>query len=224
MKTQKSENGSKLNGLEVSLQTDAQKKEKQDGTRPEPARASLERFESLTPPQIFSAIIAQNKLAFQKALGMRRVMKNLFSGNEESIGQPPKVIVGHNMLLDLMYLYNCFHRDLSLDPAEFKRGIHQILPRIVDTKHLATTDAHLRRLLPASTALDIVYQTAKQSDKFGGPEVRFDRNFGQGADHSKSGFLHQAAYDAYITGYSFTKFMHMKEYVSIRIRRVFRCV
>ncbi|KAL8672079.1 MAG: hypothetical protein Q9168_003439 [Polycauliona sp. 1 TL-2023] len=48
------------------------------------------------------------------------------------------VLVGHNLFLDLIYLYACFFGPLPDRIEEFQRIIHELFPRIIDTKYLAT--------------------------------------------------------------------------------------
>ncbi len=47
------------------------------------------------------------------------------------------VLVGHNLFLDLMYLYACFFGPLPDKVEDFQRIIHDLFPRIIDTKYLA---------------------------------------------------------------------------------------
>ncbi|KAL8653242.1 MAG: hypothetical protein Q9226_003925 [Calogaya cf. arnoldii] len=50
------------------------------------------------------------------------------------------VLVGHNLFLDLIYLYACFFGPLPDRVEDFQRIIHSLFPRIIDTKYLATHD------------------------------------------------------------------------------------
>lgn len=50
------------------------------------------------------------------------------------------VLVGHNLFLDLIYLYACFFGPLPGRVEDFQRTIHDLFPRIIDTKYLATHD------------------------------------------------------------------------------------
>jgi poly(A)-specific ribonuclease len=50
------------------------------------------------------------------------------------------VLVGHNMFTDLVYLYRTFIGALPDTLDKFCDAIHQLFPRIVDTKYLATHD------------------------------------------------------------------------------------
>lgn len=48
------------------------------------------------------------------------------------------VLVGHNVLLDLMYFYKCFFGALPDCVEDFQRVIHELFPIVIDTKYLAT--------------------------------------------------------------------------------------
>ncbi|KAL8777011.1 MAG: hypothetical protein Q9213_008040 [Squamulea squamosa] len=48
------------------------------------------------------------------------------------------VLVGHNLFLDLIYLHACFFGPLPDKVEDFQRVIHNLFPRIIDTKYLAT--------------------------------------------------------------------------------------
>ena len=48
------------------------------------------------------------------------------------------VLVGHNLFMDLIYLYHTFLGVLPDKVADFQQTIHGLFPFIVDTKYLAT--------------------------------------------------------------------------------------
>ncbi|KAL9001564.1 MAG: hypothetical protein Q9169_000139 [Polycauliona sp. 2 TL-2023] len=48
------------------------------------------------------------------------------------------VLVGHNLFLDLIHLYACFFGALPDRIEDFQQTIHDLFPRIIDTKYLAT--------------------------------------------------------------------------------------
>ena len=49
---------------------------------------------------------------------------------------PLQPLVGHNMLLDLAFMFQKFHRDLPPSYRQFKEELHRMFPIIVDTKQL----------------------------------------------------------------------------------------
>ncbi|KAH9429973.1 hypothetical protein MCOR02_009695 [Pyricularia oryzae] len=52
-----------------------------------------------------------------------------------------RVIVGHNSLFDLCFIYNSFIGTLPTSLQQFKIDIRAMFPRYVDTKYMATQDA-----------------------------------------------------------------------------------
>ena len=48
------------------------------------------------------------------------------------------ILVGHNLFMDLIYLYHTFLGILPAQVEDFQQTIHQLFPFIVDTKYLAT--------------------------------------------------------------------------------------
>lgn len=48
------------------------------------------------------------------------------------------VIIGHNCLTDLVFMYRCFIGSLPATVEEFQVAIHELFPTILDTKYLAT--------------------------------------------------------------------------------------
>lgn len=50
------------------------------------------------------------------------------------------ILVGHNCMLDLMFLCSCFIGPLPDTVEEFQKLLHGLFPMIVDTKYMATLD------------------------------------------------------------------------------------
>ncbi|XP_046582765.1 pre-piRNA 3'-exonuclease trimmer-like [Haliotis rubra] len=68
-----------------------------------------------------------------------------------------KPLIGHNMLMDLMFLYDKFFQPLPRKYQDFKNSLHQLFPIIYDTKHMAFS---LRKELEDKT---LVESTSLQS-------------------------------------------------------------
>ncbi|KJH49222.1 CAF1 family ribonuclease [Dictyocaulus viviparus] len=135
------------------------------------------------------------KNLLQEIAGISSVFSRIFER------KPP--LVAHNCFLDLMYIYNCFHAELPVTYAEWKKEVHALLPIIVDTKILAgalkdlhATDSNNKRqpspvILPIRTSLVI-----------------------NGEDESVSLWkrqqsYHNASFDALVTGDVFIKLAHL---------------
>ena len=50
----------------------------------------------------------------------------------------PRVLVGHNCFLDLVYVYRTFIGELPETVVEFQTKLHKLWPTIIDTKYMAT--------------------------------------------------------------------------------------
>lgn len=62
----------------------------------------------------------------------------------EALERAPRVLVGHNCFMDLVFIYRYFYGNLPDTVEEFQEALHSIFPMIVDTKFLSTSgpDAH----------------------------------------------------------------------------------
>jgi poly(A)-specific ribonuclease len=67
-----------------------------------------------------------------------RDIKDRFDRMRERLRDHQPVLVGHNMFTDLVYLYRTFVGPLPDTLSGFCETIHEMFPRIVDTKYLAT--------------------------------------------------------------------------------------
>jgi len=56
------------------------------------------------------------------------------------IHNKPKTIVGHNLFLDMIYLYRTFFGELPDTVEEYCEKLHELFPMVVDTKYLATAE------------------------------------------------------------------------------------
>ncbi|KAH9523435.1 Poly(A)-specific ribonuclease pnldc1 [Bulinus truncatus] len=61
-------------------------------------------------------------------LGFTRIFRLL------QIAQKP--IIGHNIFMDLMFMYEKFHNTLPDNYIKFKEDVHKMFPTIFDTKHI----------------------------------------------------------------------------------------
>ncbi|KAK3707093.1 hypothetical protein QZH41_004166 [Actinostola sp. cb2023] len=132
----------------------------------------------------------KEKEVLETAVGFSTVIK--------MISQSGKLIAGHNMLLDLLHMVHQFHCPLPDEVEEFKATIQALYPRIVDTKVMATTQP-FRDQLPSTILGDLVKHLSVPP--FKKPTVQLDPEFSRYKEGSEN--LHEAAYDAYITGLSF---------------------
>ena len=137
----------------------------------------------------------QEEENFQKAIGFSKIIKLITNAN--------KLVIGHNMLLDIMFTIKQFVATLPTDLDEFKTLTTCVFPRILDTKLMAS-------LLPfkdlvLSTTLGDLHDTLKSSP-FSPPVISVPENYDVTID-PKNAKLHEAAYDSYITGCCFASML-----------------
>ncbi len=125
----------------------------------------------------------------EQAVGFAKVIRLL--------SQSGKVILGHNMLLDLLHTIRLFIAPLPNNLVGFKALIKRVLPRLIDTKVMASTEP-LQGHIPLSH-LQAVYNKSSEAP-FVKPNVLFAEGFGDYSDESKA---HEAGFDAYMTGVAF---------------------
>jgi len=108
----------------------------------------------------------------------------------QTLARRRPVIVGHNIFLDLVYLYNTFIGTLPATVDEFSKAIHELFPMIVDTKYLATYNCG--DLIPVSSLRDVEAMLRSQRK----PELILHNDYGK---YAKDELPHEAGYDSYLT-------------------------
>ncbi|XP_023229541.1 poly(A)-specific ribonuclease PNLDC1-like [Centruroides sculpturatus] len=78
-----------------------------------------------------------------------------------------KPMVGHNLMLDLLFLYHHFYKPLPKKYSEFKKNIHKLFPVIFDTKHIIwSLRKEYEKLFSYSVrSLSELYNTFKSKSK-----------------------------------------------------------
>jgi poly(A)-specific ribonuclease len=102
----------------------------------------------------------------------------------------PRVLVGHNCFLDLVYLYKAFIGTLPATVEEFTTEIHKRWPTIIDTKYMATHNCG--DINPASSLEEIARQLAY-------PEVQLDVLDELHSKYKDVEVFHEAGFDSYLT-------------------------
>ncbi len=95
------------------------------------------------------------------------------------------VIIGHNPFLDLCFIQETFLQPLPADSMTFRKEIHQLFPKIIDTKYLAS---HLG--FQAGKNLEQLYKAVSEDPLFIIPEPGFD---------AQNGSAHNAGFDSWMT-------------------------
>ncbi|CAK1364884.1 hypotheticalsprotein [Cercospora beticola] len=102
----------------------------------------------------------------------------------------PRVLVGHNCFLDLVYIYRTFVGDLPDTVEDFQKKLHKLFPAIVDTKYMCTHNCG--DISPASS----LEQIAEQLSPLETPVVETDPQHGK---YNNVQAFHEAGYDSYLT-------------------------
>lgn len=72
----------------------------------------------------------RERLALLEMIGFTQIIKLLIKSQ--------KPLVGHNLYLDLLYIYNTFIGPLPEDYMEFKKFVHSLYPAIYDTRYISS--------------------------------------------------------------------------------------
>lgn len=102
----------------------------------------------------------------------------------------PRVLIGHNCFLDLVYIYHTFIGELPDTVEEFQQELHHLWPVIVDTKYMSTHECG--DINPVSSLEQIASQLSAEQE----PILEIE------AEHMKYAnveALHEAGYDSFLT-------------------------
>ncbi|XP_063380653.1 poly(A)-specific ribonuclease PARN-like [Cydia fagiglandana] len=134
---------------------------------------------------------------FEEAVGFSKVAR--------MISQSEKLVVGHNMLLDVLHTLNHFFQPLPPDYATFKEFAHCMFPSLLDTKYMSSLPPFKDKV--NSSVLQHLLATLSEPP-FGLPTVGSSSGRGYTLSDDKS---HEAGYDAFVTGLCF---LAMRSHVS----------
>ncbi|XP_039741320.1 poly(A)-specific ribonuclease PARN isoform X2 [Pteropus medius] len=133
---------------------------------------------------------AKEQEELNDAVGFSRVI--------HAIANSGKLVIGHNMLLDVMHTVHQFYCPLPADLNEFKEMTTCVFPRLLDTKLMASTQPF--KDIINNTSLAELEKRLKETP-FTPPKVESAEDFPSYDTASEQ--LHEAGYDAYITGLCF---------------------
>ncbi|QIX00841.1 hypothetical protein AMS68_006358 [Peltaster fructicola] len=120
-------------------------------------------------------------------------MRGRFSSATYRLRGRPRVMVGHNCFLDLVYIYHTFIGQLPDTVEEFSQALHSAWPTIIDTKYMATHNCG--DISPASSLEEIAYQLRPRLGEDELDTVDEDHNKYVEVDH-----FHEAGFDSLLTG------------------------
>ena len=120
-------------------------------------------------------------------LDMNKVQKDMETLRTELPARRP-VLVGHNMFMDLIFMYKTFFGPLPDKVEDFAKAIHELFPMIVDTKFLCTHSGEVD-----NSSLEELSRNLDQQSK---PEVWTRPGY---QHYGKVDALHEAGYDSWQT-------------------------
>ncbi|XP_074093669.1 poly(A)-specific ribonuclease PARN isoform X5 [Cotesia typhae] len=131
----------------------------------------------------------KEKEELKEAVGLSVLLRKIADSN--------KLIVGHNMLLDLCHIVRQFFGPLPDSYKEFKLLIHNLFPNLIDTKVLSQAP-NFKDIIPSSV-LNCMLDTVSKAP-FNLPEIIpvENRSYSTVAET-----YHEAGFDAYATGLCF---------------------
>jgi poly(A)-specific ribonuclease len=125
------------------------------------------------------------------------------SSTVAAIQGKPAVIIGHNLMTDLAFLYATFVGPLPSSVAQFQGTIHALFPRVIDTKYMATRE--LGTIPKASSGLAELWESVRS---FPEPVVKLAKGFDK---YGEVMALHEAGFDSLLTAKCFLKLAcHLK--------------
>jgi len=116
-----------------------------------------------------------------------------------ALSKSQKLLIGHNMLTDVMQTLRHFFSPLPENYDDFKSMTHSIFPNILDTKYMATLPP-LKDLINNSTLGDM--DKILKEEPFKKIEIE-DCSYTSGDEK-----LHEAGYDAYLTGLCYARMLN----------------
>jgi hypothetical protein len=152
------------------------------------------------PKEIMKQELMQMELGFSVVVEM---MIEKMQGDSECC------IIGHNMMYDIIYFYNQFIGPLPDTYGEFVREWFKRFPKTFDTKVLSFQSNYFGQTI-LGKIFDKCSKDKRLKDILG---FGFDLK-NRFTNYEGSGLLshyHEAAYDAYMTGFAFARIMKYKE-------------
>jgi hypothetical protein len=120
----------------------------------------------------------------------------------DALSQSGVPLVGHNMFLDLCYIYQNFYKKLPATFEDFQAGLQNSFPDFYDSKYVAESSVKLKsNSQKFNTALQDLHEFFQQDDYSSAPHIVLGREFENLTENS----YHQAGFDAYATGVCFLR-------------------
>lgn len=144
-----------------------------------------------TQEEEHNKMIEQEEDEFEKCVGFSTIIK--------AIVESEKLVVGHNMCLDLLHTIDQFLTPLPCNYDEFKELANFSFPKVLDTKYMSSV-TQFKNLIDSNVLANLL--ATLQKDPFRMPDIEIEENRrGYTLNSNKA---HEAGYDAYITGVCFS--------------------
>ena len=156
-------------------------------------RDRIIRLHKLNEEQQKKKADAKDKAEFDdldKAIGFSRVIRKL--------SESGKLVVGHNMILDICHTLNQFVEPLPSDYPDFKRLCQATFPKILDTKLMASTYPFKDEI--SNSSLEELMNTVSQKP-YEMPKI--EPHMSDCGYNLTTEKYHEAGYDAFVTGLCF---------------------
>ncbi|XP_064613331.1 poly(A)-specific ribonuclease PNLDC1-like [Liolophura sinensis] len=137
-----------------------------------------------------------------------------------------KPLIGHNMLMDLMFLFDKFYNPLPDSYGAFKKQLHELFPVLFDTKHIVLSSKEMfeNTGLLESTALSDLYMAFDSSKGKFHTVCSPGIVHAEGFDRYKEQILpHEAGSDAFQCGYLFLRLAHILHFRDVKSTDVEPC-
>ncbi|CAK7213169.1 hypothetical protein SCUCBS95973_001709 [Sporothrix curviconia] len=123
-------------------------------------------------------------------------IRDKLKSSEAKLQTERPILVGHNMFLDLCFLYATFFAPLPDTLDSFGQAIHKVFPRILDTKHILTYADHE---MMAPKILDDMFLELEKKDA----PFAIEHSQTRAAHKTPLVNAHQAGHDSYKTSVVF---------------------
>nr|CAH7723026.1 unnamed protein product [Callosobruchus chinensis] len=144
-------------------------------------------------------------------IGFSKVIKMIINSR--------KLVVGHNMCLDLLHTIEKFLMPLPEDYFDFKGMAHDLFPKILDTKYMSSCEPF--KGIISSNVLKHLYDAVSQ-EPFKIPTLETEDGVqGYSVSDMKE---HQAGFDAYLTGVCFlAMWKYLGNFSKHTFSKIFTC-
>lgn len=134
-----------------------------------------------------------------RATGLREIVDELFNVYQRD---SKVVLVGHNLFMDIVNLYQCFIGPLPPTIGEFADLIRNSFAMVLDTKYVATADPSVSPESASNSSLQQLWESLERL-----PEPKIDVPSAEFVGYMSRHSHHEAGYDAFTTARVLLRFV-----------------